>query len=66
MTTVTLIKGNTSLELPYRFQDLIHYHRGRKHGGVQACMVLKKDLRVLYPNQQAAARKNDSRACLNI
>lgn len=47
MTVATFIKENTSLGLAFRFQDLFHYHHGRKRG-VQVAMVLKKDLRVLY------------------
>jgi hypothetical protein len=30
------------------FRGLVHYHHGRKHGSVQADMVLEKELRVLY------------------
>jgi hypothetical protein len=42
----TLIKKNVSLELPYRFRGLVHYHHGRKHAIIPAEMVLEKDLRV--------------------
>ena len=47
MTKSTLIKDNVSLVLAYRFRGLVHYHHGRKHGSVQAGMVLE-DLRVLH------------------
>jgi hypothetical protein len=32
----------------YSFRGLDHYHLGRKHGGMQADMVLEKELRLLY------------------
>ena len=32
------------------------YHHGRKHGSVQADLVLEKELRVLHLHQQAAGR----------
>ena len=31
-----------------QFRGLVHYHHDRKHGSVQAGMVLEKELRVLY------------------
>jgi hypothetical protein len=36
------------LGLVYRFRGLVHYHHGRKHGRVQADMVLEKELRILH------------------
>jgi hypothetical protein len=43
MTTATLIKENISLGLAYlQFRGLIHYHHGRKHGGMQTDMMLGK------------------------
>ena len=38
--------------LPYSFRDLDRYHHGRKHGRVQADMVLE-ELRVLPLDPQA-------------
>jgi hypothetical protein len=38
MITATPIKKNISLGLAYSFR--VYYHQGRKHGGVQADMVL--------------------------
>jgi hypothetical protein len=35
----------------------VHYHHGRKHGSVQADMMLEKELRVLYLDPQTAGRK---------
>lgn len=66
MTTTTFIKESTSLGLASRFQYLFHYHHGRKHCGVQADMVMKKDLRVPDLHRQVTARNNDNRADLNI
>jgi hypothetical protein len=40
-------KENIYLGLAYSFRGLVHYHHGRKHGTVQADMVLEKQLRVL-------------------
>ena len=41
------------IEAGFQFRDLIHYH-GRKHGSVQADMVLEKELRVLHVDAQIA------------
>jgi hypothetical protein len=51
----TLIKESISLGLAYR--GLVRYHYDGKHGSMQADMVLKKYLRILHPNWQAAVRK---------
>ena len=40
--------------LAYRFRGLVHHHQGRKHGSMQADMVLEKELRVRYLGLQAA------------
>jgi hypothetical protein len=45
--------------LAYRFRDSAHYHYGRKHGSIQAGMVLEK-LRVLHFVPKAAKEKTDS------
>ena len=45
------------MELTYRFRGLVHCHHGRKHGGMQADMVLEKDPSVLHPDQKAVGRK---------
>jgi hypothetical protein len=45
------------LELSYLFRGLVHYHHGRKHGGMQADMVLWKELGVLHLNPQATGRE---------
>lgn len=42
----TLIKANISLGLAYSSRGLVHYHHSRKHGIVQAEMVLEKELSV--------------------
>ena len=60
MTTAAPIKDNILMGLAYRSRALVHYHHGRKHGGVQADMVLEKKLRVLHPGQQAAGREYDT------
>jgi hypothetical protein len=55
MTKVTLRK-NISLGLPYRFRGSVHYCQGRKHGSIEADMVLEKELRVLHLDWKAARR----------
>ena len=55
MTMATLIKENMSLELEYGFRGVVHYWHGRRHGSMQADMVLEEELRVLHP--QALERK---------
>ena len=47
MTTATLLKESISLGLAYSFSGLVHYHRGREHGGTQLDVVLGKQLRSL-------------------
>jgi hypothetical protein len=37
-----LIKENVYLEPGLQSRALVHYHHGRKHGGLQADMVLEK------------------------
>jgi hypothetical protein len=39
-----------------QFRGLVHYCHGRKHGGLQADMVLERWLRVLRLNKQEAGR----------
>jgi hypothetical protein len=52
----TLIKDNIELGLAYSFRGLVHYHHCRKHGGMQADMVLEEELRVLHLGLKAARR----------
>ena len=66
MTTATLLKESISLELAYRFQHLVHYHHGGKHGGVQAHMMLEKQLRVLHPDLQVAGIESATGPGLSI
>jgi hypothetical protein len=56
MTKATPIKNNISLGLAYRFRGSVHYHQSRKHGSIQAGMVLEKELRVLHLYPAAAKR----------
>jgi hypothetical protein len=44
------------LELAYRFRGLVHYYHGGKHSGLQADMMLEKELNVAHLEQQAAGR----------
>jgi hypothetical protein len=44
------------LGLAYRFRGSAHYHHGRKHGSVQADMVLE-ELRVLHLDLKLVRRR---------
>jgi len=59
-TKATLIKANMKLGLAPRFRGLVHYHHSRKHGSVQADMVLE-ELRVLHLIPKANRRRLASR-----
>ena len=39
--------------LAYRFRESVHYHHGRKHGSIQAGMVLEREPRGLYLHPKA-------------
>ena len=45
------------MRLVYSFRGLVCYHHGEKHGGMQADMVLEKELRVLHLDPKAARRR---------
>ena len=47
-------KGNYFIGAVLQLRGLVHYQPGRKHGSVQADMVLEKELRALHLNPQAA------------
>ena len=53
MTMATLIKESIYLGLAYNFRDMVHYHQGGKHGGMQADMM-QREPRVLHLDPQAA------------
>ena len=57
MTEATLIKDNVQLRLAYRLRGSVHYHHGRKHGSIQAGMVLEKKLRVLHLDMKALKKR---------
>lgn len=48
------------IEAGLHFRGLIYYHRSSKHGGMQADLVLEKDLRVLHLDLQASGRRTVS------
>jgi hypothetical protein len=58
MTQATLTKANISFELAYSFRYLVHYHHDRKHGNIQADMILGKELklRILHLDLTVARR----------
>jgi hypothetical protein len=49
-----LIKENVYLGLVYSIRSLVHYHHGRKCGGIQEDML--EELRVLHLDPQAGER----------
>jgi hypothetical protein len=57
MTEATLIKDNVQLRLAYRLRGSVHYHHGRKHGSIQAGMVLEKKLRVFHLDMKALKKR---------
>ena len=57
MTKITLIKANICLGLAYSFRGSVHYHHGRKHGSMQAYLVLEKELRILHLGPEAARKR---------
>lgn len=50
-------KGKHLIGLAYSFKDLVHYCHRRKHGGMEADMLLEKELKVLHMNPQAPGRE---------
>jgi hypothetical protein len=44
------------LGLAYSYRDSKHYHHGRKHGSIQADMVLEKELSILHVDLTVARR----------
>ena len=48
MTKATVTKENISLGVAYRFSVLVLYHHGRKHGSMQADVVLEREVKVLH------------------
>ena len=49
-------KGKHLISAGLEFRSLVHCHHSGKHGGMQADMVLKKELRVVHLDLQAAER----------
>jgi hypothetical protein len=60
LTKAALIKANIYLGLTYRFRGSVHYHHGKKHGSIQADMVLEEELRTLHLDLKAAKKKISS------
>jgi hypothetical protein len=42
MTKATPIKDSISMGLAYTFCGSVHYHQGRKHGSIQAFLLLEE------------------------
>jgi hypothetical protein len=51
------MKESIDLALAYSFGGLVHSHHGKKLGGMQANMVLEKELTVRHPNPLASGRE---------
>jgi hypothetical protein len=45
------------MRLAYSFRGSVHYHCGRKHGSIQADIMLEEELRVLHFDPKAARRR---------
>jgi hypothetical protein len=52
MTMATFMKNDFKWGQDYSFRGLVYYHHGEKHGGMQADMVLEKDMRTLNPQAE--------------
>jgi hypothetical protein len=63
MIKATFINENISLRLVFSFRGLVHYLHGRKHGSMQADMVLKEPS-VLHPDVKSARRRLSSSGSL--
>ena len=50
-------KGRHLFVVAYSLRALVRYHHDRKHGGVQAEMVQKKEVRVLHLDIPATGGK---------
>ena len=46
-------KGKYLIGVAYSFRGVVHYHHGGRHGGVQAHMMLEKELRVVHLDTEA-------------
>jgi hypothetical protein len=61
MTKAALIKVNIELGLAYRFRSSVRYHHSKKHGSMQAVMVLEEPRVLLqhheHLNPKAARRE---------
>jgi hypothetical protein len=57
-------KGNHLIGAGLQFRASVHYHHVGKHGSTQAYMVLKRQLKVLYLDLQAAGRDREILAWL--
>ena len=58
-------KENIELGLAYNFRGLVHYLHGRNYGGMQAKMVLEKELKVLHLDPNASRRLSHPGRSLN-
>ena len=59
MATATLMTESIYLRLVFSFRGFVHYHYGRKHGIMQADMVLERYLRFLHLDLQAVGRESE-------
>jgi hypothetical protein len=59
-------QGNSSNGKHFIGAGLVHYHHGRKHGGMQVDLVLEKELRALHLDLQEAGKESDTGPGLSI
>ena len=57
MTNATLIKKLIKLALAYSLRSLVYYPHGGSHGGIQADIVLEKELRVRHLDSKAPRKR---------
>jgi hypothetical protein len=54
------------LELAYRFRGSVHYYHGRKHGSIQADVLLEKELGILHIDLKATRRRMSLLHCVEL
>jgi hypothetical protein len=59
-------KGKYLIGAGFEFRGFVHFYHGRKHGYIQTDIVLERQLRVPYPDQQAAGRESNTEPGLCI
>ena len=57
--TTFFLKTKYLVRVGLQFRGLVHYHHGGKHGGMQADIVLEKELKVQFLDPQIAGKEDE-------